>query len=105
MQIKVTSIVSHGNGNRDTSTQVLFKVVRHREYKNMMATIFYSGDEIDDEWDLDTPVNVVNLGNLTDKLDADYFKLVHKAVTQWDKSWSWGDTNDHTQQFPFIVGE
>lgn len=99
MEIKVSSIVYHGNGNRAGSVQVLFKVVRDREYKNMMATIFCSNES--GYSDPLAPTNVVNLDKLTDKLDPDYFRLIHKAVAQWDDSWN----GSYTQKFPFTVSD
>ena len=100
MQIIVDSIVQHVNGNTTSSFQVLFKVVHSREYKKMMATIFYSGEEVGVLNRCEDLVNIVNLDKLTDTLDPDYFTLVHKAVAQWYNSW---DRRRYTQAFPFIV--
>ena len=100
MQIIVDSIGHHPNGSGNASYQVLFKVVRDREYKKMMATIFYSGEEVGALNRCRDLVNIVNLDKLTDHLDPDYFPLVHKAVAQWYKSW---DGTRDTQSFPFIV--
>lgn len=96
MRIKVSSILFHRNGSGRSagSIQVLFKVVRDREYKNMMATIFSVRDE--------ECVNVVNLDKITDKLDPDDFRLIHKAVDIWEDSW---DGRAYTQVFPFVVSQ
>ena len=106
MEIKVSSVAFHRNGSGNSSYQVLFKVVRDREYKNMMATIFYQGEdaEVGVLNRCETCVNVVNLDKITDELDPDYFRLIHKAVKRWCESWSW-DTNTYTQVFPLVVGQ
>lgn len=100
MQIKVSSIVLHKNGSKTASYQILFKVVRDREYKNMMATVFYLDESGHPSCLHNALVNVVNLDKLTDELDPDYFRLVHKAIATWEDSW---DGSKYTQELPFTI--
>lgn len=100
MKIKVASIFRHRNGGKTASYQVLFRVLRDREYSDMMATVFYIDEIGHPDLEYNAYVNVVNLNNTADNLDPDYFRLIHPAIAVWYESW---DGSAYTQKFPFVV--